>query len=64
MTNHARNPELRPIGRGTLHAQPTNLEARQEALREWARSARGSQQKPTPADAAVELSKRATRPLR
>ncbi len=64
MTIHARTNELRPIGRGTLHTEPTDLEARQQALREWARSARTTKQRPTPADAGSVLAKRAISPLR
>jgi hypothetical protein len=64
MTTHSRTTELRPIGRGTLHTQPTDLEARREALREWAREGRKNKQQPTPADADAALAKRATAPVR
>ena len=64
MTNHARTIELRPIGSGTLHTQPTDLEARREALREWARARKQNRQHPTPADADTALSKRGAAPVR
>ena len=61
MTNQARTIELRPIGRGTLHTEPTDLEARRQALRDWARSTKA---RPTPVDAATALARRASAPAR
>lgn len=40
MTNHIRIFTLHPIGRGTLHAEPTCNDARQESLRTWAATRR------------------------
>ena len=64
MTTHAPTIELRPIGRGTLHTAPTDLEARRDALREWARTGRKNRQQPTPADAEATRAKRASAPVR
>ena len=64
MTTHARTLELRPIGRGPLHTAPTDLKARQEALRDWARSSQVDAQQPTAADVDEALAKPATAPVR
>ena len=65
MTTHSRTStiELRPIGRGTLHTAPTDLKARREALREWARGACADGQRPEPADPDAALTKPATEPI-
>jgi len=65
MTTHTRTSttELRPIGRGTLHTAPTDLKARRESLREWARCSSVDAQRPEPASADATLAKPVTEPI-
>ena len=63
MTNHIRIWTLQPIGRGTLHTDPTCNDARQESLRAWAasrRAVRGVSSR----EAVPALTKRASTPRR